>query len=146
VARADLAAEGQQFVLYYDQQTGLGYYPNPQGGYWSVEGGMAEALVAPLIPVDWPVRRLDEGGFARESYPCGDEACNRYRARQGGAEMVLSYDRRNLLVQLDLSSPEGGGTIRYEYDPVEVAAPANAAPAPVPFPFAPPSLPIPDLP
>ena len=146
VARADLTVDGERFVLYYDQEAGLGYYPTPQGGYWTIEGALGEVLISSLIPVDWPVRRLEEGGFVRETYACGEEECDRYRSRQEGVEMVLSYDQRSLLVQLNFNSAEGNGTIYYEYEPVDVSAPANAVPAPAPFPFMAPSVPIPDLP
>jgi hypothetical protein len=112
--------------------------------YW--DSPAAAALTAPLIPVEWPPRRLEEGGFTHERYGCGEEQCDRYRARQEGAEMVLSYGKSGRLVQLEVSSPEGSGTIRYEYGPVAGAAPANAAPAPIPIPFAAPNLPLPSLP
>jgi hypothetical protein len=81
-----------------------------------------------------------------ETYPCGDERCDRYTATQEGGQMVLSYDQSGLLVQLDVSSPEGGGSIRYEYGPVEASAPAGASPSPIPIPYVGPSLPIPNLP
>jgi hypothetical protein len=147
IARADVSAEGQQFSIFYDQSLDRSYYPNPQaGGYWYADGALGGALVAPLTPVEWPPRRLEEGGFAYETYPCGEERCDRYRARQEGGEMVLSYDESGLLIELEISSPDGGGTIRYEYGPISLAAPANASPAPVPIPFVAPSLPIPDVP
>jgi hypothetical protein len=147
VARADVSAEGQTLVLFYDQAADRAYYPNPQaGGYWYMDGGAGAALTAPLIPVEWPPRRLEEGGFVQEEYACGEERCERYRAQQQGNEMVLSYDESGLLIELEVRGPEGGGTIRYEYGPVEAAVPADASPAPVPIPFAAPSLPLPSLP
>ena len=146
VARADVNAQGQQFVMFYDQAAGQAYYPNPQGGYYAVGGVAGEGLVAALKPVDWPPKRLEDAGFTHETYPCGEERCDRYRASQNGGELVLSYNEIGLLVQLEVSGPEGGGTVRYEYGPVTVAAPVDAVPAPVPMPFMGPSLPIPALP
>jgi hypothetical protein len=61
--------------------------------------------------------------------------------------MVLGYDERGLLVELTIRSADGGGTIRYEYGPAEIAAPENAVPAPVPIPFSVPGgMAIPELP
>ena len=71
MARADLSAEGRQFAMFYDQALGRAYYPNPQGGYWYLDGLQAGALTAPLVPVEWPLRRLEEGGFEHETYACG---------------------------------------------------------------------------
>jgi hypothetical protein len=146
VARADMSAEGQQIALFYDQALGRTYYPNPQGSYWYADSTQGEAFIAALKPVEWPPRQLEDAGFAHETYACGEERCDRYSAHQEGGEMILSYDENGLLVELEVSSPDGGGTVRYEYGPVSLTAPANASPAPAPIPFAGPSLPIPEQP
>ena len=111
-----------------------------------VDGDLGKGFTGPLIMVEWLPRQLTQGGFEHETYACGEERCDRYRARQQGAEMVLSYDETGLLVEMQVSGPEGGGTVRYEYGPVEASAPANAVPAPAPIPFLGPTMPIPSLP